>query len=146
MPRRVPFPAVRASLFALGGLVVLMAAVLVFLPGGSATPGLDEVAALADRPATGPPPPPGAETALGWRATGSRGDRVGDRATVTVRYARGPARAALTVVGGDPLRGAAPAGAVVRDAGGRTLVVTGTGVDGRELVDLAAAVGGEVAP
>ena len=146
MARRSPFPELRTSLVLLGVLAVAMALVVLLLPGGRSTPGLDDVAALAARPAQGAPPPAVAEAGLGWRATGARTDEVGDRRAVTVRYARGAARATVTVVDGTPIGGPAPAGAVVREAGGRTSLATGTGASRRELGDLAAAVGGEVAP
>jgi hypothetical protein len=144
--RRSPFPELRTSLVLLGVLIAAMILVVTLLPAGSSTPGLDEVAALAARPADGPVPAAGPEAELGWRATGSRTDEVGDRAAVTVRYARGQATASLTVVDGDVLRGPAPAGSVVREVDGRTHVVTGAGASPRELGDLAAAVGGEVGP
>ena len=123
MARRAPVPELRTSLALLGVLVVAMILVVALLPSGSSTPALDEVAALAALPADGPTPSPGREAALGWRATGSR-----------------------TVVDGDVLGGPAPAGSVVREVDGRTRVVTGVGTTQRELDDLAAAVGGEVAP
>ena len=146
MARRAPVPELRTSLALLGVLVVAMILVVALLPSGSSTPALDEVAALAALPADGPAPAPGREATLGWRATGSRTDEVGDRAAVTVRYAREGATASLTVVKGDVLGGPAPAGSVVREVDGRTRVVTGVGTTQRELDALAAAVGGEVAP
>ncbi|HET6689867.1 MAG TPA: hypothetical protein VFG74_03290 [Miltoncostaeaceae bacterium] len=142
MARRNPFPDLKVSLVALAVLGVAMVLVVLLLPGGSSTPSLDEVAALAARPAHGPAPPGGAEAGLGWRATGSRTDRIGDRVAVTVHYARGPDRATVTVVDGGALSGAAPAGSVVRRAGDRTRVATGAGTSRAELGDLAAAVGG----
>jgi hypothetical protein len=144
--RRSPFPDLKVSLIGLGVLVVAMVLVLALLPGGASTPALEEVARVAALPADGPAPRPGPEAGLGWRASGSRTDRIGDRVAVTVRYARGPARASVTVVEGGALSGPAPAGSVVREAGGRTRVVTGTGASRAELGDLAAAVGGEVEP
>ncbi|HMN99694.1 MAG TPA: hypothetical protein PKD59_09790 [Miltoncostaeaceae bacterium] len=141
MARRSPFPDLRMSLIAVGVLVVAMVLVLAFLPGGTSTPGLEEVAHVAALPADGPAPRPGDEAGLGSRATGSRTDRIGDRVAVTVRYARGPARATVTVVDGGALSGPAPAGAVVREARGRTHLVTGTGASRADLGDLAAAVG-----
>ena len=146
MPRRSPFPRLRVSLIAVGALIVAMALVLLFLPGGGSSPDLAEVARVAALPADGPPPPPGREAALGWRPTGSRTDRVNDRVAVTVRYARGPARATVTVVEGDVLSGSGPAGIVVRETAGRTRVVMGTGASRAELADLGAAVGDEVEP
>ena len=146
MARGSPFPELRTSLALLGVLVVALILVLALLPAGSSTPGLDEVARLAALPADGPAPGAGREAELGWRATGSRTDEVGDRAAVTVRYARGGATASLTVVEGGVLSGPAPAGSVVREVDGRTRVVTGTGATQQELSDLAAAAGGEVAP
>ena len=137
--RRNPFPDLRVSLIAVAALVVAMALVLAFLPSGSSTPGLDEVVHVAALPADGPAPPAGREAGLGWRATGSRTDRVGGRVAVTVRYARGPARATVTVVDGGVLRGAAPAGTVVRETRGRTQVVTGVSTTREELGALAAA-------
>jgi hypothetical protein len=130
----------------LGVLVVAMVLVVALLPAGSSAPEAAEVAALADLPADGAAPTPGREVALGWRATGSRIDTVGGRRALTVRYARGPSRAAVTVVDAAGLGGSPPAGAVVREAGGRTRVVTGTGASPRELGALAAAVGGEGGP
>lgn len=146
MNRRPPFPALRTSLVLIGLLVVAMTLVLLLLPSGSSTPALDEVAALAQRPADGPAPPAGAEARLGWRPEGSREDELGDRAAVTVHYVRGRQQAAVTVVDGDVLGGPAPAGSVVRASVGGTRVVTGTGATARDLADLAAAVGGEVRP
>jgi hypothetical protein len=146
VPRRNPFPDLRVSLIAVGVLIVAMVLVLAFLPSGSSTPGLDEVVRVAALPADGPPPRAGPEADLGWRATGSRTDRVGDRVAVIVRYARGPARATVTVVDGGVLDGPAPAGTLVRESGERTRVVTGTGVGLAELADLAAAIGDEVEP
>jgi len=130
----------------LGALVVAMVLVVLFLPGGSSAPELGEVAALAALPADGAAPSPGREAALGWRATGSRIDTVGGRRALTVRYARGDARATVTVVDARGLEGSAPAGAVVREVGGRTRLATGNGAGPRELGDLAAAIGGEAGP
>ena len=76
----------------------------------------------------------------------SRIDTVGGRRALTVRYARGPARATVTVIDAAGLEGHTPAGAVVREAGGRTRLVTGTGATSQELGALAAAVGGEGRP
>ena len=146
MARRNPFPDLRMSLIAVGLLVVAMVLVLLFLPGGSSTPSLEEVAHVAALPADAPAPTAGREAALGWRATGSRTDRIGGRLAVTVRYAKGPARATVTVVDGGPLTGPEPAGAVVRTALDGTRVAIGTGASRGELGDLAAAVGGEVGP
>ncbi|MGE3235709.1 MAG: hypothetical protein AB7O78_18540, partial [Thermoleophilia bacterium] len=120
MARRSPFPDLRMSLVVLGLLVLAMALVLLFLPGGSSTPALEDVATIAALPADGPAPRPGREAGLGWRATGSRTDRIDDRVAVTVRYARGPARATVTVIDGGPLAGSVPAGSVVRESGDRT--------------------------
>lgn len=146
MARRSPFPELKVSLIAVAVLIVAMALVLLLLPGGSSTPGLEEVAHVAALPADGPPPRAGREANLGWRSAGSRTDRIGDRVAVTVRYVRGPARAIVTVVDGGALSGAAPAGSVVRKARGRTLLATGIGASRAELGDLAAAVGDEVEP
>lgn len=146
MDRRSPFPALRTSLVLLGALVVAMVLVLRFLPSGSSTPAIDEVAALAQRPADRPAPPAGAEARLGWRPEGSRQDEVGDRAAVTVHYVRGRQQAAVTVVDGDVLGGPPPTGSVVRESLGGTRVVTGKGTTAAELADLAAAVGDEVRP
>jgi hypothetical protein len=146
VPKRAPFPQLRVSLALLAVLVVAMVLVLLFLPAGSSAPEAAEVAALAALPADGATPTPGREVALGWRATGSRIDTVGGRRALTVRYARGGARATVTVVDASGLEGPTPAGAVVREAGGRTRVVTGTGASRRELGALAAAVGGEGGP
>jgi hypothetical protein len=131
---------------ALAVLGVAMALVVLLLPGGSSTPSLDDVARLAARPADGTAPRAGREADLGWRATGSRTDRIGERVAVTVRYARGPSRATVTVVDGGALSGAAPAGWVVRRDGDRTRLATGTRTSRADLASLAAAVGGEAGP
>ena len=104
------------------------------------------MARVAALPADGPAPPAGREAALGWRPTGSRTDRVNGRVAVTVRYARGPARATVTVVEGDVLSGSAPAGTVVRETGGPHAGGHGHRREPGELAELGAAVGDEVEP
>ena len=146
MPRRSPFPQLRVSLIAVGALIVAMALVLLFLPGGGSSPDLADVARVAALPADGPAPPAGREAALGWRPTGSRTDRVNDRVAVTVRYARGPARA--TRDGGRGRRAQRVRAGRDRGPGDGGPHAGGHGHrrEPGELAELGAAVGDEVEP
>ena len=51
---------------------------------------------------------------LGWRASGTRTDRIGGRSAITVYYRRGPSRVAYEIVSGPPLKLGQPAGTVTR--------------------------------
>jgi hypothetical protein len=125
-------PARRRRL-ALGGALAGAAAagVLAFvfvLPGGAGAPMVVEASELAERPATGPPPPPGRPDRLaagafglpfpdwaekfGWHAAGVRRDEIDGRDAVTVFYEKEGRRIGYTVVSGeqiDPPEGAASA-------------------------------------
>ncbi|HSO99483.1 MAG TPA: hypothetical protein VLP43_11065 [Solirubrobacteraceae bacterium] len=101
-----------------GALAAAAVVVALLLPGGPGAPTVAQAAALALRGAQSGPPPadptaPGVRLAesvgevyfpswtasLGWRATGTRTDRLGGRRTVTVFYRRGGAKIAYTIVG-----------------------------------------------
>lgn len=148
---RVPGP--RASLIALAVLIVAMALVLILLPSSPSPPTVTDALDLAGQPAIRLPPAPGAERALGWEATGSRTDQIGDRQARTAVYERNGRLAVLTVVDGDPLE--SPGGTTVERAGivytrvpggltwvrdGHTRVLSGAGVPPQDLLALAAAL------
>jgi len=124
--RRPARPARRRRLAALGaGLAAAAVAVLllVALPGSEepAPPGLAEAAAFAARPPTsGAPVSRGGERVLagvavegvrypdwareyGWRARGSRVDRLGSHRAVTVFYEKRARRVGYTIVSRPPL-------------------------------------------
>jgi anti-sigma factor RsiW len=132
------------------GLVGAAAAVVVALvlaAGGG--PGVDEVLAAAQRPATATPAYDYSASGWhpdGWRETGTRTDSLDGRRMETVFYERAGLTIAYTVVGGAPLEGAPPQtltrggrNAVVWEEGGHTCVVSGEGVSAATLVTLATA-------
>jgi anti-sigma factor RsiW len=107
---------------ALVGAVALVAAVAVALfTGGPAGPTVAEAARLADRPPSGPAPPPagtaGTQLALdvqgvtfpdllesyGWRAVGVRHDEVAGRDATAVYYEKSGTRIVYVVVAGEGL-------------------------------------------
>ena len=130
-----------------------MALVLILLPSGPSPPTVTDALDLAGQPAIRLPPAPGAERALGWEATGSRTDQIGDRQARTAVYERDGRLAVLTVVDGDPLE--SPGGTTVERAGvvytrvpggltwvrdGHTRVLSGADVPPQDLLALAAAL------
>jgi anti-sigma factor RsiW len=132
------------------GLVGAAAAVVVALvlaAGGG--PGVDEVLAAAQRPATATPAYDYSASGWhpdGWRETGTRTDSLDGRRMETVFYERAGRTIAYTVVGGEPLEGAPPQtltrggrNAVVWQEDGHTCVVSGEGVSAATLVTLATA-------
>jgi hypothetical protein len=154
--------------------VAATAFVIVLLVGGAAAPTVDEVAGLADLRPTAPAPSPRPQQPtllaadaeglaypdwsreFGWRASGERQDRIGDRDATTVYYAKEGGEIAYTIVSGKPLeRGHGAATTTVDgvefaidDEGGRTVVtwlrgghtcvLSGEGVPRESLVELAA--------
>lgn len=105
----------------LAGTLAALAAILALLATGPAGPTVALAATVAARPAVasvGEPPDdsvrlPGVRAAglpfpywedhFGWRATGSRTDRIDGRAMTTVFYRNGAKRIAYTIVSGRPL-------------------------------------------
>ena len=141
----------RPRLALAGGLASAVAAALVvvlILGGGPGAPSVAEAAALSDRTATdpAPPPQPGQPRLLakeaeglpypnwlakfGWRATGSRSGKLGNRHATTVYYEKGGKRIGYTIVSGDALP--APSGARAAVVEGTTLQSFTT--DGRNAV------------
>lgn len=119
---------------ALGGaaLAAVLLAVVLAAPG---SPTVDEAAAFALKPATGPAPSaqgplldveqsglpfPSWEEKFGWKATGTRTGEVGGRDATTVYYEKEGKTLAYTIVSGDALGD--PDGAT-------TIDVEGTGID-----------------
>lgn len=156
-------PRRRGLTLGLAGTLAALASVLAFAGGGA--PGLTaaRAATLATRPAldsVGEPaggavtlpglraeglPFPYWEDRFGWRATGTRTDRIGGRAATTVFYRHGAEQIAYTIVSGPPL--APGAGTTAITAAGRhvvswprrghTCVLSGRGVPLRALIELA---------
>jgi hypothetical protein len=115
-------PAPRRLAVALAAATLLAAALLIAIPGSEpGTPSLAEAAALNGREpaAHAQPPRPAARGRLvtraaglaypdwsseyGWRPAGVRHDRLGDRDTTTVFYAKGGRRIGYTIVSGAAL-------------------------------------------
>ncbi len=154
--------------------VAAVALAVVVLVGGAGAPTIDEAAGLAARPASAPAPAtrPDQPTLLaaeaeglafpdwseefGWRASGERADRIGDRDATTVYYDKDGGQIAYTIVSGEPLERPSDAAtttvdgvdlAVTRDGertvvtwlrDGHTCVLSGAGVPRRSLLELAA--------
>ena len=147
----------------------VVAAVVVALGGG---PGIDDVAVAATRPpvaAIGPVPAatkllpqhvddvafPNYAGKFGWKAVGTRTDKIGGHTTRTVFYDKGGQRIGYTIVGGDPLDRPGDATKATREGSalwsktydGRdvvtwrrkdhTCVLSGKGVPRSELLNLA---------
>jgi anti-sigma factor RsiW len=120
----------------LAGALAAVVAALVLAAGGG--PGVDEVLAAAQRPATATPSYGYSSSGwdpAGWRETGSRTDVLDGRTMETVFYERGGRTIAYSVVDGAPLEGAPPQtvarggrNAVVWVQGGHTCAVSGEGV------------------
>ena len=162
---------------ATGALAVLALALVLALggSGGTGGPSLPQTAALTTLPATAGAPAkshtgrpeltaavdgvafPYWEDALGWRATGTRTDRIGGRTVTTVFYANhAGSQVGYAIVGGLPAphvaggqltwRGATPyrvlqvngATVVTWPRDGRMCVLAGRGVDPATLLHLAA--------
>ena len=103
----------RTVVAAAGMAAVVVAAVL--FAGSSGGPGTGELAAAAERPASGPAPAraeklrltavsdgiafPDWAPRLGWRATGTRTDELDGRRAVTVTYERGGREVAYAILG-----------------------------------------------
>jgi hypothetical protein len=101
-----------------GVLACAIAALALFLPGGTpGSPSISQAARLALLGPSGPPPPadagdprvklarrvdglyfPNWATTLGWRPVGTRTDHLGGRSAVTVYYQRGRMSVAYTIV------------------------------------------------
>jgi hypothetical protein len=136
-PRRAVRTAPRRSVFGAGLAGALAAAALVValvLPGSPGSPTVAQAAGLALQGAQSAPPPadpaaprvrlaqsvghvyfPNWAASLGWRATGSRTDRLAGRQAVTVFYRRGRVEIAYTIIGLPALR--EPAGRLLRVSG-----------------------------
>jgi hypothetical protein len=142
----------------LGGPVAALALTLAL--SGGVEPGLTvaQAAALATRPALATVPEPNQdsntlprlraaglrfpywEDRFGWRATGTRTDRIGARVLTTVFYRRGAQEIAYTIVSGEPLtpnRAATGRSTVTWLRYGHTCVLSGRGVAVGELIKLA---------
>jgi hypothetical protein len=128
----------------LAGALAAVAVALVLAAGGG--PGVDEVLAAAQRPATATSAydySAGGWDPDGWHETGSRTDTLDGRQMETVFYERAGRTIAYTVVGGAPLEGAPPQtltrgtrNAVVWVQDGHTCMVSGKGVGTATLVAL----------
>jgi anti-sigma factor RsiW len=143
--RRGPASRLVPRLAVAGGLAVVLVAVLaVVLSGGPGAPTVAAAARLAERPPSGPAPPPvgpgGTKLALavegvvfpdlarpfGWRAVGVRRDRLDGRNAALVFYAKDTRRIAYVIVAGSGLP--RPSGAAGTTLGGvlfQTLRVNG---------------------
>jgi hypothetical protein len=142
----------------LAGPVAALALTLAL--AGGAEPGLTvaQAAALATRPALATVPEPNQDAStlprlraaglpfpywedrFGWRATGTRTDRIGARVLTTVFYRRGAQEIAYTIVSGEPLTPNPPAtgrSTVTWLRYGHTCVLSGRGVAVGELIKLA---------
>jgi anti-sigma factor RsiW len=145
-------PARRRRWVAAAAAAVAAAATVVALLLGGGAPRVEDVVAVAFRPATAEARP--AEQADGlrfprydnWRAVGARADVVGGRPTRTVFYERAGTRIAYTIVA-RPALAADPRRRLVTTAGrtavtwtrhGRTCLIAGRGVDPAVLDKLAA--------
>jgi anti-sigma factor RsiW len=127
-----------------GALAAVVAVAAVLLTGGPGGPTVAEAAQLADRPASGPAPPPlgdgGTQLAVdvegvvfpdlarmfGWRAVGVRRDEIDGREATTVFYEKGARRIAYVIVAGPGLpRPSGEPGAVYGGVRFQTLRVDG---------------------
>ena len=120
-PARRRGPSLLVGSVALVVLVIALALVVAFLPGGAVAPTVAEAAELAERPAVEPAPAPRADApalldaevdgvafpawaaAFGWEATGARSDEIGEREATTVFYEKDGRRLAYTIVSGGAL-------------------------------------------
>jgi len=174
--RRRPLAWAGGAAAALALVALLLVLVLPGGDGGAGAPTVPQVAAAAMRAPDGPAPSPAAGGRLdvdgdgipfpdwsapaagGWRAAGTRSDRVGDRDVTTVVYEDGAGRRVgyaiaaapeLPIGGRRVERGGMPlwvyeldgATAVTWLREGRTCVVVASGVPERTLLDLAAPYG-----
>ena len=173
-PRRHSPRSLRA--FAVAGAIGAVAVMLLLTFGGEPTqgPSVADAAVLATRPPAAGVPQAGPgqaslahprvaglrfpywEDRFGWRAIGSRHDRIGGRRATTVFYRRQNQVIAYTIVGGAPLPVGSPARTSVREATrlrsltvngrrvvtwlrrGHTCVLSGTGTTDGMLLRLAA--------
>jgi hypothetical protein len=127
-----------------GAVAAVLAALVLFGGGG---PGVDDVAAAAERQPTGQVATvpakspllrekvgnvifPNYFTKFGWKAVGTRTDEIGGRDTRTVFYEKDGKRIAYTIVAGDALKW--PDGASKTDVEGT--VVRALELEGREVV------------
>jgi anti-sigma factor RsiW len=131
-----------------GAVVAVAVVVALVLSGGPGGPIVAEAAQLADRPPTGPAPPPlgdsGTRLALdvegvafpdllrsfGWRSVGVRRDKLDGREATTVFYEKDARRIAYVIVAGAGL--ARPSGAQGTTRGG--VLFQTLRVDGRPAV------------
>jgi hypothetical protein len=158
-----------------GALAAIALALVLALPSGTpGAPSVSDAAALAARGPVGPAPManpaspqrlllqnvgevyfPNWTPSFGWRAVGTRTDRLGGREAITVYYQQGGRRIAYTIVGapalpqpnahrtwrnGTELRTLTQHGRLIvtwRESGD-TCVLTGGGVSAAELQKLAA--------
>jgi hypothetical protein len=122
--KRLAAPRRRRRIFSLAGAGALAAvavlAVMVGLSSGPGAPTVAEAAALAGKPPTAAAPPdpgtpqlldveqsgvafPNWEAKFGWKAVGSRTDKLDGRETTTVFYEKGAKSIAYTIVSGRAL-------------------------------------------
>jgi hypothetical protein len=139
-----------------GGPSLAQAATLGALPADTPAPAQQAAEPkLLDLSVDGVPFPVFAEK-FGWEATGARTDSLDDRLAVTVFYEKSGEQIAYTIVSGDPLNVPDDAARVTREGtdvhvaeidghpvvtwerGGRTCILTGSGVDPDTMVELAA--------
>jgi hypothetical protein len=140
----------------LGGPSLAQAATLGALPADTSAPAQQAAEPkLLDLSVDGVSFPVFAEK-FGWDATGARTDSIDGRLAVTVFYEKGGEQIAYTIVSGDPLDVPDDAARVTREGtdvhvaeidgrpvvtwerGGRTCILTGSGVDPDTMVELAA--------
>jgi hypothetical protein len=140
----------------LGGPSLAQAATLGALPADNPAPAQQaEEPKLLDLSVDGVPFPAYAAK-FGWEATGARTDSLDGRRAVTVFYEKEGEQIAYTIVSGDPLDVPDDATRVTREGtdvyvtqisghpvvtwqrGGRTCILTGSGVDPDTMVELAA--------
>jgi hypothetical protein len=164
-----------------GGLAAAALAAVLVLPSGSNAPTVVEAARLAERPPTSAiavessnpkllaadvegVPFPNWSKRFGWRQSGIRSDRLGDRETRTVLYEHDGKRIAYTIVSGAGIHAPRDASTTSRngvtlhalaDRGrrvvtwwrdGRTCVISASGVGDRELLKLASWKGDGAVP
>jgi hypothetical protein len=120
--RRIAAPRLVPRLLVAGAFVVVLVALLtVVLSGGPGGPTVAEAARLAERPPTGPAPPPSGANAtklaldvegvvfpnlappFGWQAVGVRRDTLDGRNATVVFYSKGRRRIAYAIVAGSGL-------------------------------------------
>ena len=179
--RRAVMRARPVTAVAAAGLAAVSAAVAVLAVGTSGGLTVAQASEVAARPVQAPAPKPGRDSAalpglraaglsypywhdaFGYRATGVRYDRLGNRLATTVFYARGDARVAYTIVAGPALPAGQTTNSTVRDGvslwslsahgrmvvtwvrSGHTCVLTGQGATLPTLLSLASwRHGGEV--